>query len=294
MFGSSTLHQSLRGDTVLERQGFHSRDGSVADRLHGRIVLVTAYKMPEGIQGLIPPGCKAKTTTLGEDPGSRACVAAQEKASGREQSETSKTPTATTTEGTRRPRTGPLQRPFGQGVGHGKAQPITGSLSGYVRARSPIRRSGWACRGVRGWDLDPSRPRARPTCGRRGGGLGPARLLVLRSALPARRGGGGVRGSCAPACGESPVSAGTRETGRGEHPSDPHGLFPRPPPRGPRSPAAARYLSASPGPHRPWPRPVFAGLRARAPPYSCYGLRLVARGADRFIAGPGRVAGGLA
>lgn len=46
---------SLLADMLLEWQGFTSRDGSGADRLRDSIVLVRAYEMPEGTEGVILP-----------------------------------------------------------------------------------------------------------------------------------------------------------------------------------------------------------------------------------------------
>lgn len=73
--------------------------------------------------------------------------------------------------------------------------------------------------------------------------------------------------------------------GPGEHPPGPHGLFLRPlscgPPRVPRArPDSGLVLSS-------------AGLSARAPLESRYGVRGATRGADRFPAAPpGQAAGG--
>lgn len=57
---------------------------------------------------------------------------------------------ATTTRNTPPFPVDPFQKPFGKGVGLCRAQPIRGSLSGYVRARSPIRCRGDVCWGVQG------------------------------------------------------------------------------------------------------------------------------------------------
>lgn len=98
------------------------------------------------------------------------------------------------------PRPWPSLETVWGGVGRGREQPITGFLSGDVRARSPIRCSGRTCRGMRGRGRATSHRPAGPIAGAEGAGLRPACAptffrCCLRLVPSGRSSGGGAGGS---------------------------------------------------------------------------------------------------
>lgn len=103
--------------------------------------------MPEGREGVILPWVQGQNSFHVRRPGLSSVRGPRSttRRGGNNLAES-----ATTTGNTPPFSVDPFQKPFGEGVGLCRAQPIRGSLSGYVRARSPIRCRGDACWGVQG------------------------------------------------------------------------------------------------------------------------------------------------
>lgn len=164
-----------------------------------------------------------------------------------------------------RPRPRLLKKPFGKGRGRRRVQPITGLLSGDVKARSPIRCLGWVCKagGEPGMgDQSPTpgscgsrrgRACARPACWR---GL---RLALRRGVAAARVAAVAAREGAGLQTGECHASVGDAGAGSGRASSRPLRPLPRPqsaasyrtvPPPGPYPPRAAPCLprAYTPGP----------------------------------------------
>lgn len=179
------------------------------DWLHNSLILVIACGVSAWIEDLRNSISGARPKQLPRGSARVAGVGIEQKQRG------PATPRPRKTFGA--PRPWPALETLWGGVGRGREQPITGFLSGDVRARSPIRCSGRTCRGMRGWDRATSH---RPIAEAEGVGLRPACAptafwCCLRLVPSGPSSGGGAGGNRGRASGESRTSAGVSGMGAG-------------------------------------------------------------------------------